>query len=62
MDTWMNTAMLIGITIISFLFALWMAWMSLRGPFGMLPGRRLEAVPIRSMARQSAGAAARRTA
>ena len=62
MNTWMNTAMLIEITNISFLIALWMAWMSLRGLFGILPGRRLEAVPIRPMARPSARAAARTTA
>jgi hypothetical protein len=62
MDAWMNAAMLIEATMLSFLLALWIAWMSLRGLFEMLPGRRLEAAPIRPMLRQVDRAAAGRMA
>jgi hypothetical protein len=55
METWMNGAMLIEATLLSFLMALWITWMSLRGLFRMLPVTRLDAVPIRSAAQQRAG-------
>ncbi len=48
METWMSGAMLIEATTLSFLVALWITWMSLRGLFRMLPATRLNAVPIRS--------------
>ena len=50
METWMSGAMLIEATMLSFLVALWITWMSLRGLFRMLPATRLNAVPIRSVA------------
>jgi hypothetical protein len=56
MESWMSGAMLIEATMLSFLVALWVAWMSLRGLFRMLPATRLEAVPIRSEAQRRAGA------
>ena len=37
METLMGGAMVIEATMLSFLVALWMAWMSLRGLFRMLP-------------------------
>jgi len=46
MESWLNGAMLIEATILSFFVAFWMAWMSLRGLFRMLPGAGLHAVPI----------------
>jgi len=48
METWMSGAMLIEATMLSFLVALWITCMSLRGLFRMLPATRLNAVPIRS--------------
>jgi len=48
MESWMSGAMLIEVTMLSFLLALWTSWMSLRGLFRMLPATRLSAVPIRS--------------
>jgi hypothetical protein len=48
METWMSGAVLIEVTILSFLVALWVAWISLRGLFRVLPATRLNAVPNRS--------------
>ena len=56
MESWMSGAMLIEATMLSFLVALWIAWMSLRGPFRMLPATRLEAVPVRPAAQRGLGA------
>jgi hypothetical protein len=55
METWMSGAMLIEVTMLSFLLSLWMAWMSLRGLFRMLPARNL---PIRAMTQRGTGAVA----
>jgi hypothetical protein len=52
METWMSGALLIEVTIVSFLVALWVAWISLRGLFRVLPATRLNAVPIRSATRR----------
>jgi hypothetical protein len=51
METLMSVAMVIYATILAFLLALWVAWMSLRGLFRMLPARRLAAVPIQAAPR-----------
>jgi hypothetical protein len=59
METWMGGAMLIEATMLSFLVALWIAWVSLRGLFWMLPAARLDAAPIRSVVRQTVGSASR---
>jgi hypothetical protein len=40
MNAWMNGAMVIEATLTSFLFALWLAWMSLLGLFRMLPAKK----------------------
>jgi hypothetical protein len=55
METWMSGAILVEATMLSFLMALWIAWMSLRGLFRMLPATRLNAVPIRSTAHLRTG-------
>jgi hypothetical protein len=55
METWMSLAMLIYAMALSFLLAMWIAWMSLRGLFRMLPATRLSAVPIRSAAQRRTG-------
>ena len=39
METWMSGVMLIEAVMLSFLVALWIAWVSLRGLFRMLPAR-----------------------
>jgi hypothetical protein len=62
METWMEGAMLIEATLLSFLVALWITWLSLRGLFRMLPATRLDAVPIRPAAQQRAGAIGRHAA
>ena len=59
MESWMSGTMLIEATMLSFLLALWIAWMSLRGLFRILPASRLEAIPIRSEAQRRAGAIGR---
>ena len=41
METWMSAAMVVEATMLSILMALWIAWMSLRGLFRMLPAARL---------------------
>jgi hypothetical protein len=62
MESLMSVAMLIYATILAFLLALWIAWMSLRGLFRMLPATGLNAVPIRTVAHRSRGAIGRHTA
>ena len=56
MEAFMNGAVLIETTLLSILLALWVAWLGLRGLFRLMPGARLEAVPIRFVARRGAGA------
>jgi len=51
METLMSLAMLVYATVLAFLAALWIAWMSLRGLFRMLPPRKLAAVPIQAAPR-----------
>lgn len=48
METWMSGAMVVEATMLSFLMALWISWMSLRGLFRLLPGAKLHAIPIRA--------------
>jgi hypothetical protein len=48
--------------VLSFLMALWIAWMSLRGLFRMLPATRLNTATIRSAARLRTGAMDRHAA
>jgi hypothetical protein len=48
METWMSGAVLVEVTMVSFLVSLWIAWISLRGLFRVLPATRPSAVPIRS--------------
>jgi hypothetical protein len=55
METWMSWAILIEAAMLSFLMALWIAWMSLRGLFRMMPATRLQAVPVRSTAQRGTG-------
>jgi len=55
METWMNGAMVIQAAMLSFLMALWIAWMSLRGLFRMLPATKRNAIPIRSAAQRTPG-------
>jgi hypothetical protein len=62
MESWMSGAMLIEATMLSFLVALWITWMSLRGLFRMLPATRLHAVPIRSAGQQGSRAIGHRAA
>ena len=52
METWMNGAILIEATMLSLLVALWIAWMSLRGLFRVLPATRLNTIPIGSAAQR----------
>jgi hypothetical protein len=62
METLMSVAMLIYATTLAFLLALWIAWMSLRGLFRMLPAMRLNAVPIRSAAQRGTATIGRHAA
>jgi hypothetical protein len=56
MGSFMNGAILVEATLVAFLLALWVTWIGLRGLFRLMPGERLEAVPIRLTARHGAGA------
>ena len=62
METLTSLAMMVYATILAFLLALWIAWMSLRGLFRMLPATRLNAVPIRSATQRGTGTISRRPA
>jgi len=55
MDTWMNDAMVIQATLLSFLVALGIARMSLRGLFRMLPASPPGCVPVRPATQRIAG-------
>jgi hypothetical protein len=59
METLMSVAMLIYATILAFLLALWIAWMSLRGLFRMLPATRVNVVAIRLAAQRGTGTTSR---
>jgi hypothetical protein len=61
MQTWMGGAMLIEAMMLSFLVALWIAWVSLRGLFWMMPGTGLAPAPIRPPAGQAGRIPARHT-
>ena len=52
METWMSVAMVIEAAMVSFLMALWIAWMGLRGLFRLLPVAKLNAIPIRAAAQR----------
>ena len=54
MESFMNGAVLIEATLLSFLFGLWVTWIGLRGLFRLIPGAGLEAVPIRLVAHRGA--------
>jgi hypothetical protein len=62
MGPFMDTAMLIEAVMLSFLFALWVAWLGLRGLFRLLPGASLGAVPVRAIARGATSLANRNVA
>ena len=47
MQNFMNLAVLIESTLVSFLVALCVAWMGLRGLFQLLPGAKLQGAPVR---------------
>jgi hypothetical protein len=53
MEPWMSAAMVVEATMLSFLMALWISWMSLRGLFRLLPGAKLNAIPIRAAAQRA---------
>jgi hypothetical protein len=60
MESFMNRAVLIETTLLSFLLALWTTWIGLRGLFRLMPGAKLEVVPIRVAARRDAEASGSR--
>ena len=62
MESYMGVAMLIEVTFLSFLLALWLAWQGLRGLFRLLPVASRNASPIRLAANQRAGNRSRRAA
>lgn len=47
MESFTNAAVLIEFTVLSFMLALCVTWIGLRGLFQLMPGRRMETVPIR---------------
>jgi hypothetical protein len=62
MESYMGVAMLIEVTFLSFLLALWLAWQGLRGLFRMLPVASRNASPMRFAANQREGNRNRRAA
>jgi hypothetical protein len=62
MESFMDVAMLIEAAMLSFLLALWITWLGLRGLFRLLPGAKFDAAPIRIAARRAAGAPSRNAA
>ena len=62
MDTWMSGAMVIEAAMLSFLMALGITWMSLRGLFRILPAAPLNAIPNPSPAERATGSIGRHAA
>jgi hypothetical protein len=62
METWMSVAVVIEAAMVSFLIALWIAWISLRGLFRILPAARLNAIPIRTTTERVTGSLGRHAA
>jgi len=62
METLMSLAMLVYATVLAFLAALWIAWLSLRGLFRVFPARRLTAAPIQAAAPRGTGTIGRHAA
>jgi hypothetical protein len=62
MESLIETGMLIEAVMLSFLLALWLGWLGLRSLFRLMPGVRLEAVPIRLAARRTQRVAGRNVA
>jgi hypothetical protein len=60
METWMGVTMLVEAALLSFLVALWGAWMGLRGLFRVIHATQMDAVPVQVAAR--AGASRRQAA
>jgi len=47
MQDFMNLAVLVETTLVSFLVGLSVAWIGLRGLFQLLPGAKLQRAPVR---------------
>lgn len=47
METFMSGAMVIEVALLSFLLALWMTWLALRGLFRLMPATSRIVQPIR---------------
>ena len=52
MESFLNAAVLMESALLSFLLALGVVWLGLRGLFQLMPGGKLETVPIRFMSRR----------
>jgi hypothetical protein len=55
MESLMSGAMLIEVTLLSFLLALWVTWLGLSGLFRLLPASNRNASPLRFVANRQAG-------
>ena len=62
MESFMDAALLIEAAMLSFLLALWITWLGLRGLFRLLPGAGFDAAPIRIAARRATGNPSRNAA
>ena len=62
METFMNGAMLIETALLSFLLALWISWLGLRGLFRLMPAGKPEAAAIRTPLRRGSPVASRHAA
>ena len=62
MESFMDVALLIEAIMLSFLLALWITWLGLRGLFRLMPGVKFDAAPIRIAAHRTAGAPSRNVA
>jgi|GEM_PF-2146033 len=62
MESFVNAAMLIEVTLLSFLMALWMTWLGLSCLFRMVPSASRDAAPIKFVANQRVGSRSRHAA
>jgi hypothetical protein len=55
METFMGGAMMIETALLSFLLALWISWLGMRGLFRLMPAKNRSAAPVQFVANRHEG-------
>jgi hypothetical protein len=62
MEAFIGGAMMMETALLSFLLALWISWLGMRGLFRLMPAKSRSAAPIRFAADRQAGSRSRHAA